>query len=266
MIEAWAHKTGGTYESAAADLVKHRHILEEFNVKKSRLKTFSFDKFEGRLKFKKKLLERVWDKIPYQSQLQELNSMMSGKDTRKATLSAFAAYQWPRGMLMLYVLEEGNWEMKKIKNKFKKENSNNTSNNTSKNSNKSKKSEEKELKKSIEYRLYKYLLKEREMFFDIYVDEMFLSKNKDMRSYILDKLELRLNKEINPAQKPFYVFYNSDRTTLVSEDTRYARTIRIIIIVKEKEKRKVKMVEIVMRITTARNGCHVHFCCTSSAV
>ena len=51
LIEAWAQRTGGTYESAAADLVKHRHILEEFNVKKSRLKTFSFDKFEGRLKF-----------------------------------------------------------------------------------------------------------------------------------------------------------------------------------------------------------------------
>ena len=169
--------------------------MQKAGVSRSKFKRFSLDCFNGRDKFKKKLFEETINGIGYQQQLRNVLEIYFGPNlTLKNLVKNWSQYEWPFEITLLYVYQIGDFELNKLKDCSK----------TSK-------------KRTFDESRLKFFEKERELMKHIFIDNLLINKNKDLRSYVLQSLEYVLNKERNKKNKLFSLVYEKDRGSLISD-------------------------------------------------
>ena len=194
LIATVASKEGCSYQAAMQIIVNNPKLMEKAGVTKSKMKHFSLDTHLGREKLKRKIFEKTIIGIGYQQELREILKLYFGSQlTLSSIIKNWSSCDWPFEILILYVYQIGDFEMDKLKDLAKR--------------------------KDVEFdeSHLKFLTKERELMKAILVDNLFLSKKKDQRSYVLNALEYVLNRERNTRNKVFSVAYMKDRGSLMSD-------------------------------------------------
>ena len=194
LIAQVASKHGCSYQAAMQYIISHPKLMEKAGVNKSKMKYFSLDTHLGRDKLKRKLFEKTIVKIGYQQQLREILEIYFGSQlSLSSIIKNWSSFDWPYEILMLYVYEIGDFEMDKLKDNAKKKNV------------------------AFAESHLKFLIRERELMKSILIDNLFLSRKKDLRGYILNTLEYVLNRERNLRNKYFSAAYLKDHGTLMSD-------------------------------------------------
>ena len=75
-------------------------------------------------------------------------------------------------------------------------------------------------KRTFDEQRLRFFEKERELMKHIFIDNLLINKNKDLRNYVLQSLEYVLNKERNKKNKYFSWVYDKDRGSLISDSNK----------------------------------------------
>ena len=195
LIAKVASMEGCSYPAAMQKILDNPKWMEKAGVTKSKLKQFALEQYGGRDKLKRKLFEKTINAIGYQQQLRAVMELYFGSQlTLKRLVSDWSKYEWPFEIILLYIYQIGDFELEKIGDYSKSI-----------------------TKAEYDAKKLKFLFKEREMMKHVFVDNLLMSKNKDLRSYVLQCLEYILNKERNKKNKIFSLVYDKDRGSLVSD-------------------------------------------------
>ena len=194
LIAKVASREGCSYPAAMQMILNNPKMMEKAGVSRSKMKYFSLDTHLGREKFKRKLFEKTINGIGYQQELRNVLQLYFGNNINlQSIIKNWSSYEWPDEILLLFIFQIGEFEMDKLQDRAKS---------------KGTKFEEAQLK---------FLIRERQLMKYVFIDHLFLNKNKDLRGYVLNTLEYVLNRERNTRNRVFSALYVKDRGTLVSD-------------------------------------------------
>ena len=194
LIAQVASRDNCSYPAAMQTILANTELMENAGVTKSKLKHFSLDTPLGRSKFQRKLFEKSLNGISYQQELRNVLELYFGSNLSLTKIvKNWSSYDWPFEITLLYIYQIGDFEMNKINDYSKSKNLN------------------------FDEAKLKFLVKERTLMKHVFIDHLFLNRNKDLRAYVLNCLEYILNRERNTRNKLFSVVYDKDRGNLISD-------------------------------------------------
>ena len=194
LIAKVASAEGCSYPAAMRHILANPGCMDKAGVTKRKMKHFSLDTHRGRDKFKRKLFEKTINGIGYQQELRHVLELYFGSQLNLTKIiKNWSSYDWPFEITLLYIYQIGDFELTKIKDHAKSKNLN------------------------FDEQKLKFFIKERQLMKHVFIDNLFLNKNKDLRGYVLNTLEFVLNRERNVRNKLFSLSYDKDRGTLVSD-------------------------------------------------